>query len=186
MNRKGLVQQIMIIIILFIVAVVIIAGYWMVSMVGPIVVGEGSNVANQIQSAISSAEPAGSGLTNASSVATSAVTDVLGVFELITYFIFIGVIIGYILVAFYVRTYPFLIGFWIFIMVALVVIAMIVSNSYQLASTDANLSAFYSRWGTNDLLMNYLPHVVAIFGMVTTIMLFVLISRDPDAEVTPI
>lgn len=180
-NKKGLVKEIMIVIILFIVVVVLVSGYWIVSMVGPVIVGEGSAVAHQIQTSISANSP-NTSLDNASQIVTSTTINVLGTFEILVYFGLMGMIIGFMLMAYYVRTYPFLAVFWVFMIIFLAFFAMLISNSYQQASTSGNLNTFYTNWGTNNFLMTYLPHIVVFFGVIGGILLFVLASKDPESE----
>ena len=181
MNKKGLLNQIYIVIVLVVVLIAIIGLYSLGSIVLPIVVGEGTNTANTIHQSI--VDGGLVELQNASAVASQATVNALGVFELITYFVFLGLIIGYIMIAYYVRTYPFLGFFWLGAIVALVVIAMIMSNAYEQAKNETDLNKFYTSWGTNDLLMSYLPHIVTVIGIIGGIILFALVSTESEAEV---
>lgn len=187
MNKKGLVQQLMIVLILFIVVIVGIGVYWIVSMFGPVVVGEGNALASQVQTSIHANNP-GSALDNSSQIATITTTNILGVFELLVYIAMIGGIIGFIMIAWYVRTYPWLAAVWIFAIIFFAFFAMLISNSYQQAalSGPSEMQQFYADWGTNNFLMTYLPHMVIFFGILGGIILFVLVSRDSESEVMPI
>lgn len=185
-EAEGLIDKVMIVIILFVAIIAIVAVYALVSIAGPVVVGEGKNAANIIQSSIDTSQP-NSSISNASLVATSTVNGVLGTFELFVYLGFIGLFIGFMMICYYVRTYPFLSVFWFFIIIALVFISMLISNSYELASTsNSDMSSFYSAWGTNNFLMLNLPYIMAVFGVVSGVFLFVLISREPESEVQQI
>jgi hypothetical protein len=179
MNRKGLLNQILIVIVLIVVVMAIVASISLGSIIFPIISGEGIDVAHEIQSSI---ELAGnSEMTNASEVATSASINVLGTFEFIIYIGFLGLVIGYIMVAYYVRTYPFLAFFWIVGMILIVIFAMIMSNAYEQAK-GGDLESFYTTWGSNDLLMSYLPHIMAFVTIIGGIVLFAIVSKDPEAE----
>lgn len=180
--NDNLVSKIMIVIILFLVLAMLIGGYVLGSMILPILVGEGTHLTNVIQSDMDTHLP-GSALANATAVATDTTQGVLGVFQLLVYFCLFGLIAGYFIIALYVRTYPFLAVFWIFLIIALVVFAMIFSNAYQYASTSStDLETFYTNWGTNHFMMTYLPHIVAVIGILGGILLFTLISKDPESE----
>lgn len=183
MNKRGeLTNQIMMVIILCLVAAALIGAFWIVSVIGPIVAGEGTSIANQISTSVHSVSP-NTGLDNATSVATNTTKGVLGTFELFVYLGFIGFFLGYLIICYYVRSYPFLAFFWIFIVIFLVFFSMLLSNAYQQAATTTlDMAAFYQSWGTNDFIMNYLPEIIAFMGITGGILLFVLVSREPESE----
>ena len=183
MNKKGdLVKNITMVLILFVVLGFLVGGYFLVSMVGPLVVGEGLNSMNILQTAINTTQQ-GTNLANASAVAVEFGTNFLGVIEVFVYFALVGLFLGYLIICYYARSYPFLAIFWVFAIIFLVLFAMILSNAYiTTAESNSDINAFYQTWGTNDLLMRYLPHLVALFGITGGIFLFVLVSREPEAE----
>ena len=181
MKRKGLLNQIYIVVIIAVILITIIGLFSLASIVLPILVGEGNLVTNIIQTDLqnSGIEP----LQNASTTPTETISGILGAVELIVYFLFLGLIIGFIIIAYYVRTYPFLAFFWAGIMVILVIMAMIMSNAYEQAKNEPDLQAFYTTWGSNDLIMSYLPHIIASIGILGGIVLFVLVSRETESDV---
>lgn len=180
MNRKGdILSNIMIVMVLIVVVVGIIGVFSLGSIVLPIISGEGIDAANMIQESVAAAGD--SGLTNASTVATSTTINTLGIVEMLVYFLFLGLVIGFIIVSYYIRTYPFLGFFWIGGMVIIVIISMIMSNAYEQAKTG-DLASYYTTWGTNDLLMSYLPHIMAFITIFGGIVLFAIVSRDPEQE----
>jgi hypothetical protein len=178
-NRKGLLNQIMIVVILITVIIAIIGVFSLASIVLPVLTGEGIEVATLLQTSMN--ESGIAEMNDAGQVATSTTINVLGIFELLVYLFFFGLVIGFIMVAYYVRTYPFLAFFWAGGMVITTIIAMIMSNAYEQAKTG-DLAQFYNTWGTNDLLMSYLPHIMAVVTIVGGIVLFVLVSRDSEGE----
>lgn len=184
MKKKGLVEQIYLVMVLIVILITVIGLFSLGSIVLPILVGEGNSVTDIIQTdlANSGIEP----LQNASTVPAETVKGVLGVVELVLYFMFLGLIIGFVLIAYYVRSYPFLAWFWAGAMVIIVIMAMIMSNAYEQAKNEPDLQSFYLTWGSNDLLMSYLPHIILSIGILGGIILFVLISRDSESEVQQI
>lgn len=181
MNRRGLLNEIWIVIILFIVMVVIMFAYTLASIAAPLVVGEGKAITSILSDSFSS-EP-NSSLANATAVSVQTANSFLGMIELSIYLLFFGALVGYIAVCYYVKTYKWLAMVWLMLIVAAVVISMVLSNAYQTTSqTSGDLASFYSVWGTNDFLMNYLPYIVAGFGILSGIVLFAIIAIGSDEE----
>lgn len=182
MNRKGLVEQIYIVLIMAFVLALIILMFWVGSMTLPILFGAGSMVTDQLSNSINTQSP-NSDLSNATNTAISMTRGILGIGETLTYIAMLILIVGFIMLAFYVRSYPFLAFFWIFIIIALTFMAMLVSNSYTQASQSPATEQFYQQWGQNDFLMSNLPIIVVVIGVFGGIFLFVLASREPESEV---
>lgn len=181
-NKKGFGNQLMIVLILAVVLAIGILIFWAGAMVLPLLTGTGNTLLNTIQTSVNANNPS-SDLANATNITVNISKNILGIVETIVYISLFILMIGYITLCFYVRTYPFLAFFWIFIVVGLVFVSMFVSNAYMLAKQDSNLADFYSTWGTNSLLMENLPVIVAFFGVISGIFLFVLATKDQEGEV---
>lgn len=181
-NKKGLAQQLMVVLILGVILAVMVLIFWIGSMILPLITGIGTDITNNIQVGINENNP-DTELSNATTVPANIVTGTLGVIEGIVYIALIIIFIGFFALAYYVRTYPFLAFFWIFIIIALTFMSMIVSNSYISASQNTQTAEYYATWGSNDFIMQYLPHIVVFFGAISGIFLFVLASKDPESEV---
>lgn len=182
MNKKGLLNEIWIIIILFIVLLVIIGGFWIVATVGPLVTGLGKQVTGTIQTGVHENDNGGH-LENATIVAVTMTNNMLGIVESIVYLMFIGIMIGYLAVCYYVRSAKWLSFVWILLMIAVVFICYIVSTAYQQAyAGSSDMLSFYQTWGTNHFIMTYLPYIAGIFGILSGIILFVIISTDSEEE----
>jgi len=185
LNKKGLSGQIMTVLIITMVLVFIIIAFWVGSMILPLLTGTGGLLINQLSSSINANSP-NTELANASNIALNTASSVLGVVETIVYLVMIFLFLGFIALAYYVRTYPFLAFFWVFILIGLVFLSMIISNSYTLASQNPTISGYYTTWGSNDFLMSNLPIIVLVVGVVGGIFLFILASREPEAEAQPL
>lgn len=181
-NKRGVVEQIMSILIIIIVLVVIVVLFWAGSVTLPLLTGAGSDAINQISTTINTQAP-NSDIANASNVATSIGTGVIGIMEYAVYFALIILIVGFMILAYYVRTYPFLSFFWVLIMIALTFLSMILSNAYTTASLQPATASYYSTWGSNGFIMENLPYIIVFVGFIGGIILFVLASREPESEV---
>jgi hypothetical protein len=185
-NKKGLINEIYIVIILFIVFLMLIGGFWLAATAGPLVVGEGKQLTGILRLNLKG-DATNSSISNATTLAVTVATNTtdsfLGLIEFIVYLAFFSFLIGYIAVCFYVRTYKWLAIVWIGLIVAAVFISFIVSNSYQQAYVSSpDITSFYNAWGTNNFIMNYLPYIVGIFGILSGIVLFVIMSTDSEEE----
>lgn len=181
MNKRGLLNEVWIVLILFFVAIALVFGYTLFSVAAPVLVGEGKSVTSIISTNFGAGD--NTTLGNATVVSVQTANGFLGMVELSVYLIFFGMLIGYFAVCYYVRTYKWLAVVWMMLIVALVVISMILSNTYQItANSNTDLAAFYQTWGTNDFLMNYLPIIVAGLGIISGIILFTIMSVGSDEE----
>lgn len=184
MNKRGLLNEIWIVVILFIVFLVGMCLYWIFATAAPVVVGEGRVLTGIIQTSFATNDPNGS-LNNASDIAVNTANNFLGMVEGIIYLAFFGGMIGFIAVCYYVRTYKWLSLVWVMLMIGLTVIAMVLSNAYQdAAATSTDLTNFYNTWGTNNFIMFNLPYIIAGFGVITGIILFALVAISGDEEET--
>lgn len=185
-NKRGIYNETMIIIVIFIGLMTIMGLFWIVGSIGPLIVGEGKVLTTQLSNSINANSP-NSELANASQAPIQLSNNLLGIVEAIVYLCFVGSFLGFIAVCYYVRTYRWLSMAWIGLVIGAVVIAMIMSNSYQMmydSSTD--LASLYSEWGTNDFVLRYLPFIIGIFGVIGGIILFAIQSTGGDEETSTV
>lgn len=183
MNRKAQTNQIWIIIILFIVAIVLLGAFWMYATAAPILVGQTQSLTSIFRTSLTATGGPGSALSNATNIAADVSDSIVGSAQIVSYFLFAGLFMGFLVVCYYVRTYKWLAVAWIGLMAFLVFISMIMSNAYQEAyTTSSDLQAFYNTWGTSNFIMQYLPYITLVLGMLSGIVLFVLISTDSEEE----
>lgn len=181
-NKRGVVQQIMSVLIIIVVLVVVIVMFWGGSILLPLFAGMGGETITQINNAVNTQSP-NSELANATITATSIGTGVIGIMEYMVYFALIIMFVGFMILAYYVRSYPFLSFFWVLMIIALTFLSMILSNAYITASLQPATASYYSTWGSNNFIMENLPYVVVFVGIIGGIILFVLASREPESEV---
>lgn len=102
----------------------------------------------------------------------------------VSYVILFALFFAFCITAFYIRTYPFLIVVWIGVIIIMVIMGLYLAQTYNDLKTSGSLSSAYTGWAGNDYILGYLPHIIAIFGLVGGIILFVLSSSGVEQEVT--
>lgn len=118
-------------------------------------------------------------------IATAPVTGINQFLSWFGYLMFFGLLIAFLIIAYNVRSHPYLAVFWIFIIAVLALVSMWLSNSYEeIKYGDSYLRDAYESNVISNFLMTYLPHIVVAFGLISGLLLFVLISRDPEMEAT--
>ena len=181
MNKKGIYQQYMLIMVVFIALATIMLVFWGLSAIVP----TGASLVKDLTSEVSGmvVSTGDQNLTNAISPQLNAIDSTVNNFEWVIYMLLICSFIGFIALCFYVRTYPFLIFFWIFGMIIMVVISLFITNAYQSQTGGDDYIATASKaWTSNHYLMSNLPIIFVGVGVLGGIVLFILISKDPEAE----
>lgn len=187
MNKKGSLlgfldnMQFMLILVIVIVGVIGVI-YGLVT-VGPLISGEGGSALRDIKLAVQQTDN-NTAIGNATTISADTVTGVTGKMELLVYAIFIGLFIGFFIVAYEVKFYPFLSWAWIALMVVVVLFAIVLSNAYQEASADPTTAAYYATWGSTGYLMYYLPYIASALGLLSGVILFALSQKSPDEDLT--
>lgn len=100
-------------------------------------------------------------------------------FEWITYSVLIVMLLGFIIMCFYVRTYPFLIFVWIAMIVILLLVSLILAYSYQ-ETAASSVSGYYDAWENSDFLLKHLPVIILMTGLIGGIIMFVVASREEE------
>lgn len=165
---------------IILVIVGVIAVVFGIALMAPIFVGKSTELSGYVSDAFHTGLSTLNDSQNASGIAADTVEGTLGTVQFISYAVFIGLILGYLIICFYIRTQPWLIFLWVFVMIFMVIISMFISNAYVNAATAPNTASFYSAWGTNDFLLRHLPHAMAVLGTLGGILLLVLYPRDEE------
>jgi len=183
MNKKGLWGQIWTIIIIMIVIVIIVGGFFVYSLVSPVFTGTSSLIRNTLISGVNST--GNENLTMAVTITADSVNNSMQVLNWLGYMLLITMMVGVVMVAYYVRTYPFLIIYWLVFIILLVFISMLLSNAYEsYANTGGFVSDNMLTNTANYYIMIYLPYIVSMFGVLVGIILFVLAGKEPETENT--
>lgn len=183
MDKQGQFNQIMIVLIMAGILAAIIVFFYVYTLVQPVITKTTGEV-NTIVNGIAGTDNAdNANITAAVNVATSPVEGINNVLSWFGYFMFFGMLIAFLIIAFNVRASPYLGFFWIGIIACLALLSMWLSNSYEeIKVGDAYIRAAYEANGVSDFLMSYLPHLVVAFGLIGGLLLFLLISINNDAE----
>lgn len=186
-NKKGsligFLDNIQFIFVLVMVLVGIIGVVYFLVVGGPLISGSIGDAATSIKSAVQQRDN-NTDIGNATTTTANMVIDVTGKMELLVYALFFGLFLGFLVVAYEVKFYPFLSFAWIGLMIVVVLFSIVISNSYQEDIASGPTSEFYSTWGNTGWIMAYLPHIFTTLGLVSGILLFALSTRSPDEEVT--
>lgn len=181
MNKKGIYWQIMALFVILIALGTIMMLFWGWSVIAPSATSIITDITSDLKQA--GTNSGDNNLSNALNVPLDAVKNTADNFAWVTYLIFIVSLLGFLVLCFYVRSYPFLIVFWIFGIIVMVVISLFITNAYQDTIAGEDYVSVASRaWTTNHYLMSNLPIIITGIGIIGGIILFALISREPEAE----
>ncbi len=182
-NKKGVYDQIVVVVIMLIVVAGIMFAFWVWSILGPTTVGLISQTSGDVRNAINNT---GDGnLTAAINPSLNAIDNSIVNIEWISYAVLIMLMFGFFIMCFYVRTYPFLIFIWIGGILVLTVLSFFITSSYQdLTSGSDYVATQVKGWSTSHFLMSNLPGVFVAVGLLGGIIMFVLISKNGEAEQT--
>lgn len=112
--------------------------------------------------------------THGKTASASLVTNYSGALDNGFLFLAIGLAIVTLVLAALVRVHPvFIIFFLIFLVITIIVCAMF-SNVYQEMAANPNLSAQADDLTFISLIMEYLPFIIGIFGMVLMVIMYKL------------
>jgi len=156
MNKKGSIEDsILIIILLFITALVFVFAY-------------------VINGAISSvAAPAFENVTPGSSIGFTAVDSIFeNTLNYVYLAVFFGLIISLIITSFMTPTHPIFYVFAIIIFFALIIVSVVLSNTYELITSSATFTAAVSDLPIMNYIMLNLPLVAIVVGILAAIIIF--------------
>ena len=163
-----------------VVLVSLILVFFVFQLIGPPLVSVVQTSNTIIQESLASS---GDGnLTAAGEASFQPAADSLNNFEWISYTIFIVLILTWLIMCFYVRTYPFLMVIWILLVIVLVALSLYLSVVYQDLRLDPTLGTYYQSWENTDYFLQFLPAIVVIVGIIGGIIMFAILSRDNEAE----
>lgn len=185
MNKKGIYNQTIIVIVIAFFLGAILLLVFLGSIFLPVISKVGTDVTSAFQSQV--AQQGDANLTAASTAAIEPVGTGLLTLEWISYGIIIFTFFSFLLMCYYVRTYPFLAYIWILLIVMLLVVTLMLTVSYQnIISSGGYAAEAIQGWENTNFIMNYLPHIVLAIGILGGILMFILSPRDTEAEAFPI
>lgn len=181
LNKKGFVQQLLIVVVLLIVIGIFIAGFWAWSVSAPFITKLSGDIKSNVQ--LSTQQSDDSNLINSTYVASEVGNESVQTLRTITFIFFFIMILGFIMIAAMVRSYPWLIAIWTIGMILLTFLSTYVSNSYtSIYNTSPEARAAYDSWPSNHFLLSNLPMIILFFSLVTGLAMFLIIPKDIDIE----
>lgn len=177
-GKRGFYNQLMIVVVLGMVLGGIMLLFWIGGMVLPIISQTSGDLNSIIQSA--STDTGDANMSMATEASFGNVNKTVQNFEWVYFTLIIFVFITFIAMCFYVRTYPFLAFVWLLIIFILVFISIFLASSYQDVSATGDLG--YSSYQTSGFYMSYMPYIFAVIGIIGGIVMFILATRDQEAE----
>lgn len=179
MNRKGdIFSSYMLIFILVGILLVGIFAFFIISLIAPPVVGSLDTIGGAVQQASGGNAELSQDINNTVVPIIQATHSI----EWIGYGAMVFFFLGYFIMLFYVRSYPFLIFVWIVLVLVLVLLSIYLSNSYQNIATQNIGSVGYDSYQTNNYILSNLPIITGVIGLLGAVVLFVLVSRDTETD----
>lgn len=179
-NKKGMGNKLVFIIIMAVILVVLILGFFIFQLVGPPLVSTLQDTSSIISTTMSTSN--NEVLQNASASSFEPALQSMNNLEWLSYTLFIVMFLTWVIMCFYVRAYPFLIILWIVLMLIMVVLSIYLAVVYQDMRTSPGLAEYYQSWENTDFMLKNLPVVMVVLMVVGGIVMFVLASRDQEAE----
>lgn len=178
-NKRGVGGQLIAMIIIIILLGVMILGLFVWGLVAPPLV----DAVNELTGGLQEVGKEDADISEAIDASFVQGNNMVAQLEIVSYLILFGFFIGFIILAFSVRTYPFLLGIWIAGVIVLTFLGLFLSISYtDLIEGDAYLSEVYSSWGMQHFLLSNLPHLIVVLGTIGGIILFVIVTTGGEVE----
>lgn len=180
-NKRGqfaehpIVTNIMMMLIIMFFILIFFVMYYIYSLIAPPASYIINDVANIVQG---EADNSDGNLSLAANLTISSANRAIQTnIQWFSYGILLAGILAFIIVAFFVRAYPFLMIYWIIFGIIIVVVSIFMSIGYSdIRVGDDYLGAAYQSWTGNDYIMQYLPYIASAFFLITGTILFLVIS----------
>lgn len=95
----------------------------------------------------------------------------------ISVFLIFGMILAIFIGSYMVTTKPIFFIPYIFIWVIAIIVSVPLSNSYETISNDATLSSTYANFVGSNFILNNLPMIVAVVGIIGGIIMFTQMGK---------
>ena len=119
--------------------------------------------------------------------ASQVVTNTVGAFNLsftalywLSILIIFGMILGIFIGSFMVTTKPVFFIPFLFLWIIAIIVSVPISNSYETLSQHELLADSYSNFVGGSFILNHLPMIVAIVGIIGAIIMFTRMGKQGD------
>jgi preprotein translocase subunit SecG len=179
MNRKGLSNQIILVIIMIAFLALVTVGFFIYSLIAPVITYTSDTVTNEILN-IPNDELNTTTYLNYTFGTTNRLIQNA---EWITYGLIFIMFITFTIFAYNVRTYPALLFIWIIMGFLLIFIAMALAESYDgIGNSGGYLQDAYESWEGNNIFLQNLPWFVGGTWLIGGIILFIVMTKDEQSE----
>ena len=94
--------------------------------------------------------------------------------------IIFGMILGIFIGSYMVTTKPVFFIPYLFIWIIAIIVSVPLSNAYETLSADPNLASTYANFVGSNFILNNLPMIIAIVGLVGAIIMFTRMGRKEE------
>lgn len=176
-DKRGIGNSLFALLIIAGVLIVIMLVVFVFQMAGPPLISTTNSAKTILHNSIqTSGNPA---LVNASANSIEPGLESLNNMEWIAYTLFTLMFLSFLGMCLYVRTYPFLLVFWIVLIILLTIVSLYLAVSYQGLRTDTSLG--YQSWENTDFMLKNLPTIIFTLGAIGGIVMFG-ISRGQNEQ----
>lgn len=176
--KRGFAPQILTVLFIMLLLIMGLVIYFLYGLIAPVASYTINDITNELV-----------GIPNTDNVSTylnytfGSANQIVQNTEWITYGILTCAFIVFLVMCYYVRTYPVLIFIWLLVGLVLIFTGMLLSESYSTIINDGGyLTSAYASWQGNDIIMQNLPLILGGFILLGGIIMFALITRDKDEE----
>lgn len=177
-NRKAILDQLFVVLVIGAVFALAMVAYFAWVLIAPLGVGIFNDVSNNL--IISTHNETSNELTNAVTPQIRGLQNTFAQLEWFSYGLLIAGFLGFVIFAYYVRTYPFLAFIWIFFVIIFGIMAMFLSNTYQELRVDSD--TITARWEADSFILQNFPAIIVSCGIFLGVILFIIPSKDQEAE----
>lgn len=182
-NKANIENNIILILIIGAGFMFVVLLFFMVSLIGPPSVGLGLEFIDNSQVLIEGIEITAN--ENLSSIADPQLENIksfTNIFRYFSYGFFIIIFLAFLVFAYFTRTYPYMAFIWIFVVVALVIASIWLTNSYVSFASTEGFGDYYNQWPESDFAVRFLPHIIGVMGFFMGIILFIVATSDRETE----
>lgn len=178
MNNRAFINQFLVVLFMIGLITIVLVAYFVYGTIAPVASYISNDLTNQLLSI-----PNDNNITTYLNYTVGSANQLIQNFEWMTYGLIACMFIVFGIMCFYVRTYPVLIGVWIILGIAIIFIAMQLSESYTaITGGDGYIQAAVDSWAGNNIMMQNMPWIIGAFIFIGGIIMFALITRDKDEE----
>lgn len=179
-NKRGMATQLMVMIVMAIVLISLVFFGFIIQLVGAPLQSTLQDTNGILQETFQSTGD--QNIIDAGQHSFGNASASLSNLEWFAYVMFIVMFLVFIIMCFYVRMYPFLAFFWIILVVLMFFGSIYLTVVYQDLRVSPGLDTYYQGWENTDFMLQYLPAIILIVGIIGGIVMFLIATRSQEVE----